>query len=64
MVQLSDTSAIQRLLRRARVRIRLQGALDGATTATVLAAASAAVSVLLVRTQVIAPQLGIAMLVA
>jgi hypothetical protein len=64
MVQLSDTSAIQRLLRRARVRIRLQGALEGATTATVLAAASAAVSVLLVRTQAVPPTTGIAMLVA
>jgi hypothetical protein len=44
MPQLSDTSAIHGLIRRARVRIRLQSALEGATTATVLAAASAAIS--------------------
>jgi hypothetical protein len=64
MLQLSDTSAIQRLIRRARVRIRLQGALEGATTATILAAAGAAISVFAVRTQVVSPLAGIAMLVA
>ena len=64
MVQLSDTSAIQHLIRRARVRIRLQGALEGATTATVLAAAGAAISIFCVRTQIVAPNGGIAMLVA
>src|SRR5580698_5959554 len=64
MLQLSDTSAIQRLIRRARVRIRLQGALEGATTAMVLAAAGAAISVFAVRTQAVAPLAGIAMLVA
>jgi hypothetical protein len=63
MAQLSDTSPIQRLIRRARVRIRLQNALEGATTATILAAASAAISVFLVRTGVVEPAAGIAMLI-
>jgi hypothetical protein len=62
MPQLSDTSAIHGLIRRARVRIRLQRALEGATTATVLAAASAAISVFLVRIGVVVPDAGIAML--
>ncbi|HEY1552377.1 MAG TPA: hypothetical protein VGG28_31335 [Kofleriaceae bacterium] len=63
MAQLSDTSAIHGLIRRARVRIRLQAALEGATTATVLAAACAAISVFLVRIGVVVPDAGIAMLV-
>jgi hypothetical protein len=64
MVQPSDTSAIQGLIRRARVRLRLQAAMEGATTATILAAAAAALSIFCVRTQVVAPHTGIAMLVA
>src|SRR6185503_13172369 len=60
----SDTSAIQGLIRRARVRLRLQAAMEGATTATILAAAAAALSIFCVRTQVVAPHTGIAMLVA
>jgi hypothetical protein len=64
MAQLTDTSAIQRLVRGARVRIRLQWALEGATTATVLAAALALVSIFMVRTQTIAPATGIVLLIA
>ena len=37
MAQVTDTSAIQRLIGRARRRIRSQWALEGATTATVVA---------------------------
>lgn len=64
MAQLTDTSAIQRLVRGARVRIRMQWALEGATTATVLAAALALVSIFMVRTQTIAPATGIYLLIA
>jgi hypothetical protein len=64
MTQPIDTSAIQRLIRRARVRIRLQWALEGATTATVLAAALALASIFAVRAQLIVPTAGIWLLVA
>lgn len=64
MAQLTDTSAIQRLVRGARVRIRTQWALEGATTATVLAATLALVSIFAVRTQAIAPASGIYLLIA
>jgi hypothetical protein len=64
MTQPIDTSAIQRLVRRARVRIRLQWALEGATTATVLAAALALASIFAVRARVIVPAAGIWLLVA
>ena len=40
-MQATDTSAIQRLIGRARFRIRSQWALEGATTAAILAAALA-----------------------
>ena len=40
-MQATDTSAIQRLIGRARFRIRSQWALEGATTASILAAALA-----------------------
>lgn len=64
MAQPTDTSAIQRLVRRARVRIRLQWALEGATTATVVAAAVALASIFAVRTQTIVPAAGIYLLIA
>jgi hypothetical protein len=64
MAQLPDTSAIQRLVRGARARIRIQWALEGATTATILAATLALVSVFAVRTQSVAPATGIYLLVA
>ncbi len=62
-MQPTDTSAIQRLIRRARTRIRTQWALEGATTATVLAAATALASVFAVRTQAVAPATGIYLLI-
>ena len=64
MAQPTDTSAIQRLVRGARVRIRTQWALEGATTATVLAAAIAALSIFAVRMRAVAPNTGIYLLVA
>jgi hypothetical protein len=64
MAQPTDTSAIQRLVRSARIRIRMQWALEGATTATVVAAATALASVFAVRTQAVAPGTGIYLLVA
>lgn len=64
MAQPTDTSAIQRLIRGARSRIRLQWALEGATTATVLAAVLALVSIVAVRLQSVAPSTGIYLLVA
>jgi len=63
MAQLIDTSAIQRLVRGARVRIRLQWALEGATTATVFAATLALVSIFCMRTQWVRPNTGIALLI-
>ena len=63
MAQLTDTSAIHRLVRGARFRIRTQWALEGATTATILAATTALVSIFAVRTQLIAPTTGIYLLV-
>ena len=62
MAQVPDTRAIEHLIRRARVRIRMQWALDGAVTATVLAAAGAMVSIFLVRVQWVTPEVGIDLL--
>jgi hypothetical protein len=64
MAQPTDTSAIQRLIRRARVRIRTQWAFEGATTATVVAAATALASVFAVRTRAVSPEAGIYLLIA
>nr|MBA3821207.1 hypothetical protein [Deltaproteobacteria bacterium] len=54
MRSLHDTSAIQRLIGRARVRIRLQWGLEGAATATVLAAAAALSAIFALRAELIA----------
>lgn len=62
-MQPTDTTAIQRLIGRARLRIRSQWALEGATTATVVAAAIAAASIVAMRVEAISPSLGIALLV-
>jgi len=62
-VQATDTSAIQRLIGRARFRIRSQWALEGATTATILAAATALASIFAMRIDLVARGTGIAMLV-
>ena len=64
MAQSIDTSAIRSLVGRTRFRIRLQWALEGATTATVLAATIALVSIFFMRMQMIAPTTGIYLLVA
>lgn len=58
-----DTSAIERLIGRARIRIRSQWALEGATTATVLAAAAALAIVFGLRTEALAPTTGVLLLV-
>jgi hypothetical protein len=63
MAQLTDTSAIQRLIGRARLRIRGQWALEGAATATVLAAAAALSAIVAVRTQLISSATGIYLLI-
>ena len=64
MAQVTDTSAIQQLIARARMRIRLQWALEGATTATILAAAGATAAIFAIRTQLVTPTAGIALLIA
>ena len=64
MAQTPDTSAIQRLIHGTRFRIRAQWALEGATTATVVAAVLALVSIFAVRTETIAPASGIYLLIA
>ena len=64
MAQPTDTSAIQRLIRGTRVRIRSQWALEGATTAIIIAAAGALASIFAMRTQVVSPTTGIWLLVA
>jgi hypothetical protein len=63
-VQGTDTSAIQRLVDRARRRIRGQWALEGATTAAILAAAIALVGVFLLRADLVERWAGLGLLVA
>jgi hypothetical protein len=53
MPQPLDTSAIQRLVGRARLRIRGQWAIEGATTALIGASAVALVAIFLIRTETI-----------
>lgn len=62
-MQPTDTTAIQRLIGRARLRMRGQWALEGATTATVVAAAIAAASIVAMRVEAISPTAGIGLLV-
>jgi hypothetical protein len=64
MAQPTDTSAIQRLVRAARIRIRTQWAFEGATTAAILAAAAGVASVYAVRRAWVAPSTGIYLLIA
>lgn len=63
MMRPVEMSAIGALLRRARRRIRVQAALEAATTVSVLASAVALVAVYCVRIELIAPVAGIAILV-
>lgn len=57
-------AAIGRLIGRGRRRLRAQGALEGATTASILASASALTTVFLVRTERLETGAGIGLLVA
>ncbi len=63
-MQATDTSAIQRLIGRARFRIRSQWALEGATTATILAAATALIAIFTMRIDLVSRGTGIGMLIA
>ncbi|MEJ7599554.1 MAG: IPT/TIG domain-containing protein [Kofleriaceae bacterium] len=58
-----DTSVIQRVIARARLRIRGQWALEGAVTATVLAAAMALLTIFLMRLEVVDGSIGTVLLV-
>ena len=60
----TDTSAIQRVIGRARLRIRAQWALEGSTTALIVAAATALVAVFAMRTEMVAPATGLYLLMA
>ena len=62
MAQAVDTSAIQRLIGRARARIRVQWALEGATTATILAAACALAAIFSVRVELVSSATGLELL--
>jgi hypothetical protein len=64
MSQPSDLTRIRGLVARARTRIRTQGALEGGTTALVLAAALAAATVYAIRTQLVSSGAGTGLLVA
>ena len=64
MAQLTDTSAIHRLVRRARLRIRVQCALEGGTTAAILAAAAALASIFATRIGWVSSTTGIYLLIA
>ncbi|HSK03827.1 MAG TPA: hypothetical protein VK932_21385 [Kofleriaceae bacterium] len=59
-----ESTAIQRLIGRTRFRIRTQWALEGATTATVLAAATALVAVFAIRAELVGKTTGIYLLIA
>jgi hypothetical protein len=63
-LQAIDTSSIERLIRRARVRIRTQWALEGATTASILASALALATIFGLRVEALGHTAGIALLVA
>ncbi len=63
-MQATDTTAIERLIRRARARIRGQAAIEGATTASIAAAAGALVTIFLMRVTAISGSTGVALLIA
>lgn len=60
----ADLAPIRALVARARTRLRLQGALEGAVTSSILASAGALTAVFLVRTETIAPATGIGLIAA
>ncbi len=59
-----DTSGIQRVIRQARRRLRVQAAMEVATTTSIVAFATALVSVYLVRTETIAGGTGLLLAIA
>jgi hypothetical protein len=59
-----DLGRVHGLVRAARTRLRLQGALEGAATSSILASASALGVVFLVRTEVLPEPTGVALLAA
>src|SRR5262249_6075229 len=59
----ADLSAIQRLIGRARVRMRAQWALEGATTAAILAAAAALAAIFAIRVEAVSITTGIYLLI-
>jgi hypothetical protein len=61
-VQATDTSAIQQLIGKARRRIRWQWALEGATTASILASAAALWVVFLIRVEIVGTRTGAGLL--
>jgi hypothetical protein len=63
MAQPTDTTAIHKLVARGRRRIRLQWALEGATTATILAAVTALVAIFAMRVELVAPATGLYLLI-
>ena len=60
----AELAPIRVLVARARTRLRLQGALEGATTSSILASASALAAVFAVRTELIASATGLGLLAA
>ena len=62
-MQPTDTSAIQRLIAQARRRIRSQWALEGATTASIVAAAAALSTIFAMRVDAISTGAGIGLLI-
>ena len=62
-MQPTDTSAIQRLIAQARRRIRSQWALEGATTASIVAAAAALATIFAMRVDALSTATGIGLLI-
>jgi hypothetical protein len=58
-----DLDVVRGLIGAARTRLRMQGALEGAVTSSIVASASALGAVFLVRKELISPQLGIGLLI-
>ncbi len=63
-MQATDTSAIQRLIGRARRRIRGQWAIESATTAAILAAAGALIAIFVMRIELVSRTTGVVLVAA
>ncbi len=61
-MQATDTSAIQRLISQARLRIRTQWALEGATSGFILATANALIAIWLMRVERVSMTTGVILL--